>query len=88
MVQEDFEWPEPEAPRPPYVTRAVEKGQARGLYLNELAEMHKAIKGLRKRLPEVVKSAKANGATWEEIGDALETSRQAACRSFIEAVEA
>jgi DNA-directed RNA polymerase specialized sigma subunit len=87
MVEEDFEWPEPDAPRPLYMTKAEGKEQARSLYLEELTEMTQAIKGLQGRRPEVVKLAKANGATWEEIGEALGTSRQAACRSYLEAIE-
>jgi DNA-directed RNA polymerase specialized sigma24 family protein len=79
---EDFEWPEPDAPRSPYMTKAQGKEQARNLYLTELAEVTQAINGLKDRRPEIVRLAKVNGATWEEIGEALGTSRQAACRTY------
>jgi DNA-directed RNA polymerase specialized sigma24 family protein len=82
LVVEDFEWPEPDAPRSPYMTAAQGKEQARNLYLTELTEVTQAINGLKDRRPEIVRLAKANGATWEEIGDALGTSRQAACRTY------
>jgi DNA-directed RNA polymerase specialized sigma subunit len=94
MVQEDLAedivWPDPmaDAPRPPYVNLAVSKEQARSLYLDELSQITEAIKGLQTRRPEVVRLAKANGATWEEIGEALGTSRQAACRTYSELAEA
>jgi DNA-directed RNA polymerase specialized sigma subunit len=88
MVEDDFEWPEPTAPRAPYITKAQGKEQARNLYLTELAEVNEAIRGLRGRLPEIVRNCKTNGATWEEIGDALGTSRQAACRTYNELIEA
>jgi DNA-directed RNA polymerase specialized sigma subunit len=83
----DFDWPEPDAARAPYVPLAEGKEQARSLVLDELAEMTQAIKGLRGRVPELVRVAKTNGATWEEIGDALGTSRQAACRTYSELIE-
>jgi DNA-directed RNA polymerase specialized sigma subunit len=85
VVQEDFDdfdWPEPDAPSRPYVTKAEGKEQARNMYLKELIEMKSAIEGLHKRMPEIVKLAKANGATWEDVGDALGTTRQAVCRRF------
>jgi DNA-directed RNA polymerase specialized sigma24 family protein len=88
LMPEEFDWPEPDAPRSPYMTKAQGKEQARSLYLEELAEVNQAIKGLRGRLPEIVKMAKVNGATWEDIGDALGTSRQAACRTYAEQIEA
>lgn len=82
LIPEEFEWPEPEAPRSPYMTKAQGKEQARNLYLTELAQITKAITTLRERRPDLVLLAKTNGATWEEIGDALGTSRQAACRTY------
>lgn len=88
MTEEDFDWPEPDAPRPTYVPLAEGKEQARSLILEELAEVSQAIEGLKDRRPELVRIAKDNGATWEEIGDALGTSRQAACRTYGEKIEA
>lgn len=88
LLPEEFDWPEPDTRRLPYVTKAEGKEQARHLALTELTETHRAIRGLKGRLPEIVRSAKANGATWEEIGEALGTSRQAACRSYGELIEA
>jgi hypothetical protein len=87
FTEEDIVWPEPDAPRTPFVTKAEGKEQARHVALTELAETNLAIRGLRGRLPEIVKVAKSNGATWEEIGDALGTSRQAACRTYNELIE-
>jgi hypothetical protein len=62
----------------------LEKNQelARNLYLLEIEDAVKAIKGLRGRIVELARLAKSNGATWEALGDALGTSRQAACRSY------
>lgn len=88
FAEYDFEWSKPAAPRPPYMTKAQGKEQARNLYLTELTEVTQAINGLKDRRPDIVRAAKANGATWEEIGDALGTSRQAACRTYSEVVGA
>jgi DNA-directed RNA polymerase specialized sigma subunit len=88
FAEYDFEWSEPVTPRPTYMTKAQGMEQARNLYLTELTEVTQAINGLKDRRPEIVRLAKANGATWEEIGDALGTSRQAACRSYSEVVGA
>jgi hypothetical protein len=90
LIIEDIVWPEPVVgkPRPAYVNKAEGMEQARSLYLQELEEMTMLIKDLRARVPEVVKLAKSNGATWEEIGNALGTSRQAACRTYNELIEA
>lgn len=85
---EEFDWPEPDAPRSSYMTKAQGKEQARNLYLTELAQITTAINGLRERRPELVQAAKANGATWEEIGESLGTSRQAACRTYGDKVDA
>lgn len=91
FAEYDFEWSEPvksTQPRAPYMTKAEGMEQARNLYLTELTEVTEAINGLKDRRPEIVRLAKANGATWEEIGEALGTSRQAACRSYSEVVGA
>lgn len=88
MLVEDFDWPLPDASRPSYVPPAASKEQARSIVLDELAETTQAINGLKGRVPELVRTAKTNGATWEEIGDALGTSRQAACRTYGEKNEA
>lgn len=92
FAEYDFEWSKPAAkpvaPRPPYMTKAQGKEQARNLYLTELTQVTEAITGLKERRPEIVRQAKANGATWEEIGEALGTSRQAACRTYSEVVDA
>lgn len=84
VTADEIDWSTFEsAPRPEYRT----KEERRNLTLAELTEVHSTKASLEEREFELIKSAKSDGATWKEIGDAIMTSRQTAHRAYAHLVE-
>ena len=81
VAGEDVDWSgfDPtKTDRPVYQTME----ELRNLILDELDEVHATKTSFEARELELIRLAKAKGATWEEIGDRIGTSRQTAHRAY------
>lgn len=54
----------------------------RNTALNSVISARVAIRDLTERLPRYVTRARANGATWQQVGDALAITKQAAQQRY------
>lgn len=61
---------------------AVRNGQARKAALSHVRSQHREAEALILTRIEAIRAARLFGATWEELGEAMEMSRQSAHKRF------